>query len=202
MGRSVRISEEDARVLTEEMKAVSNRVLFSRPALAAKDRLNAALARLDRIPKSKPKREHPCGSVRSRKPSKEEKRDRRASIRERVFARAAEGTLDGVPRCEGPLGSSPRLPARCINPATDLQHVFGRGKGRRLESERNCLAACRMCHEAEGRNEPSGAEWWDWFAQWFQDRGFTAEARAARSRARFERTRAALPAAPRRNHEH
>jgi hypothetical protein len=215
MGRSVRISEEGARALAGGASEAGANVAGYVRGLRE---LHAALARLDRIPKSKRLRKalfatarQMSGSVlvsptplsrkaepklrwngyaKSRKPSREEKRDRRASIREKVFARA-----DG--QCEGPALSNPRWNGRCANPATDLQHVFGRGKGRMPESERNCLAACRTCHEAEGRNIPSSAAWWMWFAQWFQARGFTEEARRARSRARFDEVRANSPAAPR-----
>ena len=186
MGRSVRISEEAALHFARAAR------LGCSPDLWARQLLDGALARLDRIPKSK--RFRTTTSCPSRKPSKEEKRDRRADIREKVFKRAE---VDGLPQCEGPAGSNPRNGGRCVNPPTDLQHVFGRGKGRMPESERNCLAACRACHEAEGRNDPSGWDWWKWFADFFQQRGFVREAAAARKRAFFESRRAALPAAPR-----
>lgn len=210
MGRSVRISEASVRAFWPHALALqqTGQAYPGTPLGRAVDEFALVIGRLGRVPKSKPPRkprhgrhyEAAFGSgsmFASRKPSKEEKRDRRASIREKVFARATDGTPDEAPRCEGPLGSNPMYQGRCISPATDLQHVFGRGKGRMPESERNCLAACRTCHEAEGRNIPSSAAWWAWFAQWFQGRGFTEEAARARRRARFDEVRATSPAAPR-----
>lgn len=217
MGRSVRISEEAARRLDEHLERYG--AAHESPLGRVGAEIRGALARLDRVPKSKPKTfaqlrrslirkakasegEPPHVSLKkwagqSRRPSKAEKVAARAAIREKVFARAAEGTPDGVARCEGPAGSNPRNGGRCIAPATDLQHAMGRGKGRMPESERNCLAACRTCHDAEGRNDPSGWEWWEWFAAKFQGWGFHLEAEVARRRAHLEKTRSRLPAAPR-----
>lgn len=130
------------------------------------------------------------------KRSKAEKRESRAAIRAKVFARAAED--QGYRRCEGPqflAGATHR--ERCCNTAAELAHAFGRGKGRMPESERTCLALCRACHRDETNNRPSGAFWWEFFADFFHRRGYADEARAAWARGHLEKTRAALPAAPR-----
>lgn len=180
----VTISMKAARALLEHLDRYGHDE--KTPAGRAREELRRAME-----PKRKPRKPSAWASQAkaARSIAKAQKRDHRASIREAVFKRAGG-------QCEGPGGSNPRNGGRCLNPATDLQHVFGRGKGRMPESERNCLAACRTCHDAEGRNDPSGAEWWEWFAQLFQQRGHILEARAARKRAHFERTRASLPAAP------
>lgn len=127
----------------------------------------------------------------SKSATRAEKRGERGAIRARVFKRAE---VDGVPRCEGPPESDPRNDGRCVRDATELLHVFGRGRGREPESERNCLAACGWCHRAETQNRPDGASWWRYFANLFGRWGFTRSALLARQRAEFESTRSTLGA--------
>lgn len=207
MGRSVRISEEGARALEQHLgRYGADR---TSPLGRACSELQRAIARLDRIPKSKPKSKDVVGALRfrattscpSRKPSKEEKRDRRAGIREKVFKRAE---VDGTPRCEGPGRlESLRRPefrqvyGRCEREATELAHAFGKGAGRMPESERNCTAYCHPCAVAETNNRPSGEFWWSFRMAFFLAHGFDAEAQEAGKRLSFVVDRAALPAAPR-----
>jgi hypothetical protein len=133
----------------------------------------------------------------TRKPSKAEKREARAAIREKVFARAAETNddpTDHYQRCEGPKHHNPEKGGRCTAEASELAHVFGRGKGRLPESERTCLALCHWCHKRETMNAPSGAAWWVFFAALFTRLGWTFEATEAQKRAHFESTRSKLGA--------
>jgi hypothetical protein len=133
----------------------------------------------------------------SRKPSRAEKREARAAIREKVFARAAETNddpTDHYQRCEGPKHHNPEKGGRCTAEASELAHVFGRGKGRLPESERTCLALCHWCHKRETMNAPSGAAWWVFFAALFTRLGWTFEATEAQKRAHFESTRSKLGA--------
>ncbi len=175
----------------------------------ARDRLGRALARFDRAPKSKPKEHRPKSPPRfmqdqsraeARANQRALRRGHRQDIRTAVFLRATE---NGRARCEGPLASDPLVenrhgfPIRCMNDATELLHVFGRGKGRMPESERNCLAACHSCHVTETRNQPSGAAWWAYFARFFVAQGFHFEADEALKRARTAEVKANLPAASR-----
>lgn len=131
--------------------------------------------------------------MKPRRPTKAEKRERRAAIRERVFTRA-----NG--RCEGPGGQLyPEMAGkiRCTREPNQLAHAFGRGRGRRPESERNCMALCDTCALKETLNRPSASFWWHFRALFFEGLGFTEEAALARNRAEFVETRSRLPAAPR-----
>lgn len=131
---------------------------------------------------------------------KESMRKRRAEIRRKVFERAADGAVGGDwPRCEGPAFQDPvaGLRGQCGQVATDLSHLFGKGKGRLPESVRACAAWCRDCHKAFGANRPSAKAWWAFIAWWLRSRGFTAEANEAEKRAFFVEVRAALPSSPR-----
>jgi hypothetical protein len=211
MGRSVRIPEGAARTISAGFRMTPEiRDDAMRAAICA---LRDALVRLDRIPKrTLARRGSPPKDLKwnstpgwARKPSKEEKRDRRSGIREKVFKRAE---VDGVPHCEGPmyhllLGTGPEfrdIYGRCENNATQLAHAFGRGKGRMPESERNCMGYCNGCARQETNNRPSAEFWWNFRAAFFEELGFTAEAREARKRQNTTEVKGRLPAAPRVDH--
>lgn len=91
------------------------------------------------------------------------KNEETARIREAVFSRAGN-------QCEivnvGGL--------RCENVATDLAHLFG--KGHRQQTERNCAAACWVCHRVMlTMNKPSARECWQRVALTFARLGFHHE---------------------------
>lgn len=147
-------------------------------------------------PKRKPRQPRPERRpiLNSLGPSRSEKRERRASIREAVFKRSE---VNGVPRCEGPGGQlHPKFAGqiRCGNAPTQLAHAFGRGKGRRPECVENCMALCDSCAYAETHNQPSAAFWWNFRADFFEAHGYIHEARAASQRAAFVETRSMLGA--------
>lgn len=143
------------------------------------------------------------GGDREKALRKESKRERRASIRADVFKRSwfSDGDpTDDYQRCEGPALHDPVLGVlggRCAAQATDLSHLFGKGKGRLPESVRTCAAWCRDCHKAFGANRPSAKAWWTFIAWWLRSQGFLLEAAEAEKRAVFVEVRAALPSSPR-----
>lgn len=164
--------------------------------------LDAAVAELRRaLTPERPK----SGGDREKALRKESKRERRASIRADVFKRSwfSDGDpTDDYQRCEGPALHDPVLGVlggRCAAQATDLSHLFGKGKGRLPESVRTCAAWCRDCHKAFGANRPSAKAWWTFIAWWLRSQGFLLEAAAAEKRAVFVEVRAALPSSPRTN---
>lgn len=95
-----------------------------------------------------------------RKLKRETKRDETARIRAAVFAR-----VDG--RCDICGANEP----------TDLHHVFGRVRVR--QSERNCLALCRVCHHEVTVNRGGAAHWWLVQGDRLRGYGFVPEAALA-----------------------
>jgi hypothetical protein len=204
---TIRIALEDAREISGFLDSF---VLHGRRVGAAL-RLKRALARFDRYnSKPRPKRQKPAlpypkmvgQREKALRASKSVRRDRRAGIRAEVFRRAGESNdindpTDYYRRCEGPRGHDPTLGGRCLVEATDLSHLFGKGKGRLPESVRTCAAWCRDCHKAFGASRPTAKAWWTFIATWLRSQGFLAEAAEAEKRAAFVEVRRSLPAAPR-----
>jgi hypothetical protein len=210
MGRSVRISEETARVMVRGVDVGDG--TFGR----AMDELRRAIARLDRIPQSKPRRKTDerlieeavakasggSAFVRAwtkhlrRKPSKEEKRDVTASIREACLQRAG-GKCEcgcGVPAVDWDKGYSfPEAKA-------ELDHFFGRGKVK--QSVETCWILRADCHLEKTMLRPDAATWLQKFIAHCDRLIAAGESRyceagnMASRRLRFVETRARLPAAP------
>lgn len=109
----------------------------------------------------KPKPRKPWATSRKVKREKQaSKREETAAIRREVFARAADKGVPGFPMCE-----------LCgARKATDLHHAFGKGKVQ--QTVRNCLAACRACHEEVGHGDAPAAERWAAVARAFAFLGF------------------------------
>jgi len=223
MGRSVRISEEAALNFARAAR------LGCSPDLWARRLLDTALARLDRIPKAPPKKKptrcRRCNQdfggtgctpekcefappTRSRKPSKEEKRDETSVIRAACYERAA-----GV--CECGCGRPAHHDAAALridwNAQAELDHFFGRGKVK--QSVETCWILRADCHREKTNNRPDALVWLQKFIGHCQKHltrnagtdpaaysGYRQAAISARNRLRFVETRAALPAAPRAKH--
>lgn len=115
--------------------------------------------------------------------AKDEHRERMRVIRDDLVKRSgmAYGNLAWCERCREALMADPH-------------HLFGRGKGRLLESERNCVGLCRTCHE--WMHEPptleAAVEGWDWAGRHLEALGFGEEAAMCWARAKKCRTRAEL----------
>lgn len=81
----------------------------------------------------------------------------------------------------------------------ELDHAFGRGKGRLPQSVETCWLLRADCHRAKTRNEPDAATWWLKFIAHCGRVGLGASMTCwtARNRLAFVEVRASLPAAPR-----
>jgi hypothetical protein len=90
----------------------------------------------------------------------------------------------------------------------ELDHMFGRGKGRLPQSVETCWVLRPDCHVAKTRNRPDAATWWRKFLAHIQRQTHGAFGRAmtpewrrawaeAEKRAAFVEVRRSLPAAPR-----
>lgn len=140
------------------------------------------------------------GANRSRKPSKEEKRESRAAIYDACWVRCGG-------RCECGCGQVAMRDVEGSARAT-LEHMFGRGRGRRPESVETCWILRYDCQREKTDSRPDGATWWAKFIchcqKWMTITAGSPEharwcevAAAAKARRRFVETRASLPAAPR-----
>lgn len=104
------------------------------------------------------------------------KREARADIREAVLKRA-----DG--RCEAcATGFTP------LNSA-ELDHFFGKARSEAVET---CWALCRQCHAEKTDNEPSAADWLQYFVSHCGQFGYVSAAMWAKRRAAFVSVRSAL----------
>jgi len=202
MGRSVRLSEATA--------------VSAKTALSARcgpgDRMamleiECALARLDRVPENRPRRrtpgcrrcgrdidERPCGpdhvaqarTFRSR-PAKAQKRGETAAIREACLRRCG-----GVCEC----GCGRDLQLLAVGRVAELDHMFGRGKGRLPQSVETCWILRADCHRDKTLNRPGAASWWRKFADHAFRHDYHRVYHAASDRLRFVEVRSSLPAAP------
>lgn len=229
MARSVRISVEDARALTT--LAIEPAELREKE--RAYDRLVAALARLDRSPpsglrqagrKANPEMLAKARTLKARanetrsafglaplvskprRPTKAEKRDETAAIREACLERAG-----GLCECGCGYGLYPAN-ARSSPPlghfaAPELDHFFGRGKGRPPQSVETCWILRADCHREKTDNRPDSATWLRKFITHCERQMATTDDLGrgqalylalceARRRLAFVETRSALPAAP------
>lgn len=62
----------------------------------------------------------------------------------------------------------------------EMDHFFGRGKGRPLQSVANCWLLCRPCHRMKTDNRPGGRHWFERFEKHAQLHGYQREAQEAR----------------------
>jgi hypothetical protein len=190
MGRSIRISLKCARMLLDWLGDQR-----ANPALQPYlDELRAGLG-------DNP--EHPIRNVAqkffgaSRRPSKEEKRDVTASIREACLQRAG-GKCEcgcGVPAVDWDKGYSfPEAKA-------ELDHFAGRGKVK--QSVETCWILRANCHREKTDSRPDAATWLRKFIAHCDRLIAAGESRycetgnMASRRLRFAETRSTLPAAPR-----
>lgn len=160
----------------------------------AREELRTALASEPRRLQAKPSRGIWTSAFRkaqktSERPAKEIALARRQDIRTAVFLRA--GGL-----CECGCGERMHESAsKYAETRGELDHMFGRGVGRLLESERTCWALRADCHRKKTRNQPDASTWWTRFADHCARRGYVDIAMRASGRAHFVETRASLPAA-------
>ncbi len=220
---TIRIDVEDAR----ELSAL---VAEEWPQNGANARLLATIARHDRYaskPRREPKKQAPfmlSGYDVPRRPvapalpypkmvGEREKAIRKGrdskwvetqKIRDACFARAKGKCECG---CGEPVGDDFRS---SVYPEArgELDHMFGRGKGRLPQSVETCWVLRPGCHVAKTRNRPDAATWWRKFMVHAQRYTATAKsldaarawanaATAAGARLAFVEVRRSLPAAPR-----
>ncbi len=136
------------------------------------------------VPLAHPKPDPKDGKAK-RARSKDEQRQRIFEIR-KALARRSMLVGDW-------LGEVPCEKCRAAIMA-DPHHLFGRGKGRPLESERNCVGLCRRCHEwmQHPPTLEAAAEGWDWAGRHLEALGFGEEAAMCWARAKKCRTRVEL----------
>lgn len=184
----VKLPLSDARLLIADIDDASS----VRAMGAALRRLEAAVAAAEKLADRKRARPSPMAhpkpdpkDARAKKAlDREEHRERMREIR-RALARRSRSIGDW-------LGEVPCERCRAAIMA-DPHHLFGRGKGRPLESERNCVGLCRRCREWM-QNPPApeaSVENWDWAGRHLEALGFGEEAaiawaKAAKYRARIE----------------
>jgi hypothetical protein len=192
MGRSVRISEEDARVFEELVGEY-------RPDAAPLGRLRSALARLDRIPKEpRAPRKKATGSefverwtkhIRggSRKPSKEEKRDATAVLWKAAMARSGGSCECGCGRVFAEEGEN----------KPEMDHEASRRVPQTLQ---NVWMLALAHHRMRQQNRPSERWWLGNFLVHCRRHGYLREADRVEARIAVVEVKAALPAAPRTQH--
>jgi len=212
MGRSVRIPPRVGRMI-ESVLIDANKQAFAHQYAAEALREFRALMNPPRIRKIKPRQnsafDHAVNArlSRSRKPSKEEKKDDTSAIRAACYERAA-----GI--CECGCGHPVHHDAAALqidwNAQAELDHFFGRGKVK--QSVETCWILRADCHREKTNSRPDAATWLRKFLTHVARRrsiaaGSDAYPRwcdvedAVKARLRFVETRAALPAAPRVRHD-
>lgn len=127
----------------------------------------------------------PTNRKAKKRDAEDEHRERMRVIRGAIWIRAVRvdaGGRDCDPLCEK-CGQAPMV---------DPHHLFGRGKGRPLENERNCVGLCRRCHEwmQHPPTLEAAAEGWDWAGRHLEELGFGDEAAMCWARAKKVRDRA------------
>lgn len=174
--RTVRISERAARALLAELPPRGQAVMSGHPLARALAELESALSRL-----KSPKRVASKKATRTRKTeAAKTKRGETAAIHTNVFNRARLNSgYPSHPTCEFCEGDW----------ATEMHHVFGRVRVQ--QSERNCIAVCRICHELL-TNPKHAADNWTRMADVLADLGFHEEASEAARLAGKAMNKAAL----------
>lgn len=99
------------------------------------------------------------------------------------------GVLDVIP--EGVAWDSRR------SSGPEMDHVFGRGKGRPPQSVETCWILRTDCHREKTNNRPDAAAWFRKFMAHCDRHGFGHWKREAHRRLGFILIRSSLPAAPR-----
>ncbi len=79
----------------------------------------------------------------------------------------------------------------------ELDHMFGRGKGRLPQSVETCWILRADCHREKTNSRPDAATWWRKFMDHCRSHGYAKMADKAHDRMMFVEARASLPAAPR-----
>lgn len=165
----------------------------------AREELRTALASEPRRLQAKPSRGIWTSAFRkaqktSERPAREIALARRQDIRTAVFLRA--GGL-----CECGCGEQVRDDRRdggCYPEARgEVDHMFGRGRGRLQESEETCWVLRPSCHREKTLNRPDAATWWWRFITHCRRHGLSEMADKALRRHEFVVARSVLPAAPR-----
>lgn len=183
----IRLSLASATVLDDHLHGEP---VYEDKLRAAKAELGRAVARLEWTPAARrsgkaavtrafPKPD-PADRKARKRSAEEEHKERMRVIRAGLVARST--LANGQPLCE-----------RCrLRLMADPHHLFGRGKGRPLESERNCVGLCRPCHELmQGPQTPFvAAESWRWAGQHLEELGFGEEAAMCWARMRKVQVRA------------
>lgn len=122
------------------------------------------------------------------------RREQRASIREAVVKRA----MDAGGLCECGCGEQVRDDRKnggCYPEARgEMDHFWGRGKGRPPESLETCWFLRPACHLAKTRNQPDAATWFRRFILHCERHAYAGQREAAWKRLSFVETRSMLGA--------
>lgn len=132
------------------------------------------------------------------RPTKAEKQEETSAIREACLKRAAGKCECGCGQYLGPAVGDPAYMMLTTMP--ELDHFFGRGRGRPPQSVETCWILRADCHREKTNNRPDVATWLRRFLAHLdsQNSGSYLSIRAyAENRLAFVETRSALPAAPR-----
>lgn len=124
---------------------------------------------------------------------KAQKREQRTSTREAVVKRA----MDAGGLCECGCGEQVRDDRKMpVYPEArgEMDHFWGRGKGRPPESLETCWFLRPACHLAKTRNQPDAATWCRKFMDHCRSHGYAKMADKAHDRMMFVETRSMLGA--------
>lgn len=140
------------------------------------------------------------------RPTKAEKQEETSAIREACLKRAAGKCECGCGQYLGPAVGDPAYMMLTTMP--ELDHFFGRGRGRPPQSVETCWILRADCHREKTNNRPDAATWLRKFITHCERQMATTDDLErgqalyfalceARKRLAFVETRSRLPAAPR-----